>query len=138
MCLLLLLVTALSLSPDETNTGVIVDHVDVVELNHCHSKEGTLCFSQLIFRRWDPWRNTHSVIDYRVLSSHRPIRNTLSIRRIGNDGYECSWMEYRCLRKVITRSFRETRTKYDPEREDRKELPMDRRVGLTKEPPRFQ
>ena len=100
----------------------VVNVVDIIELNHKYDDNGKLTFSQLIFWRWDVVDRMFHVASWRMVDEHH------YVRRQGM-GFEDREVRDLLHGVVITRahSYRETWTHYDPELEDKKLFPDDRR-----------
>lgn len=107
--------------------GTIDDYVDVLELNRYYDEVGRLLHTQVIGWSFDEghdksrlnvvfWRLAKVVSDYPVPQGSY---------------YVTTYRDGDAMRKVYGRSYRETWTQYDPEMEDRNNLPMNQRRGLT-------
>ena len=49
----------------------IVDHVDLIEVNHFYANDGSLRFDQIIFWDWNGRRSRFEVVDWRMLKRVR-------------------------------------------------------------------
>jgi len=131
------------------------DVVDVIEVNHVLDGNGSLVFDQVIFWRWRPLESHYRVVGWRMLRNVReepPIKqmraepkcwkppkwkggHATPIRRHDRGGWWLSqWRDEkdRVFREVAAPMYRETWTLHDPEVDDRKWLPDNRREGLAK------
>lgn len=137
----------------------VVDHVDMVELNHFYqTSDGSHVFDQLIWYSWNIDQHRYDVIDWRLL---RGVRYEVTAKQKENhrlgigpdpcppvgkwkgghatpvmrDGrYVSQWQDdkTRTYRRVIATTMRETWTIYDPELAARELLPQMQRRGLSK------
>jgi hypothetical protein len=96
-----------------------VPRVDVVELNTYGNGQ-----RQVIVRQWQrlPVGSSHYVSDWRAIDKDEKPK----VLRLGS-GYAVSFDSHGTRYEVLTRSYRETITKQDPELAERKILPEDRR-----------
>ena len=114
MCLIFyLLLSIVTVGPTP-----IVDHVDMVELNHRYGLDGELLFDQVIWYDWNQDEERFDIVDFRVIENEEaePLRKGLVwISDWLDEGRYCSskvtW------RRVFASSYRETWTDYDPEQE---------------------
>jgi hypothetical protein len=122
-----LLLAALMLTPPEEQTGVVVDAVDMVEVNHFYDDHGELVFDQLIFYDWCERANRFQVRAWRLLkaTAQRPQRNW------NGGGFVIVWHDGDLLRRVEAQVFRETWTQHDPEMDERSILAKEKRRELT-------
>lgn len=97
-----------------------VQHCDVIELNHVHNREGSVTFQQIIYWRWESDDRLH-VCAWRVVTGDYVVRNL-------SGSYTDMWSKGGILYKVRGKSFRRTRTMYDPEILDRQQWAVERRV----------
>ena len=112
------------------NDPILYDSVDVIELNHCYSEEGEKRFTQVIF--WG-LRNSYPGGEYVVVDWRMDKKQQLYPRKNHKDQYYyLVWLDENYWRNVKSISFKETWTQYDPEVENRKIHPVDRRRGLKK------
>jgi len=109
---------------------VATDRADIIELNHFFDENGKLVFHQVIFWRWWDEKGEFHVVAWRFVKSPgiEPVRDWP--RR----GYVSIWIDGNVLRRVRSRSSRETWTQYDPEVHDRQFLSQNRRRGLASRP----
>lgn len=103
----------------------VQETVDVIELNHFYDDEGRHVFDQVIFYRWNGFRD--DVVDWRpVKSAARPHRR--------GAGWEYLWFDETVgndvPRQVRAGSYRETWTQFDPEIAEREQLPKELRTLL--------
>lgn len=121
---------AFTLSPADE---VTVDEVDLVEVNHFYDDQGRLVFDQVIYYDWSPVHSRYQVRDWRLLKS--PTQIPLRDWRAG--GYVSEWEDFKQrngLRRVKTKSVRETWTQHDPELVEREFLAQEKRAELTRIP----
>lgn len=121
---------ALALSPAEE---VTVDQVDLVEINHFYDDQGRLVFDQVIYYDWSADHNRYQVRDWRLLKTPTQI----PLRDWRDGGYVSEWEDFKQrngLRRVKSKSFRETWTQHDPELVEREFLPQEKRLELTRIP----
>ena len=127
-----LLACAISTVPVEP---IASESVDLIEVNHFYDENGKLVFDQVIFYRWSsagrdyegrtlPER--YNVIAWRLIK--KP--SQLPKKRWRSGRYECVWYDQELLRRVSAPAIRETWLQYDPELEERKNFPKERRSGL--------
>ncbi len=122
--------TALTLSPADE---VTVDQVDLVEINHFYDDQGRLVFDQLIYYDWSSVQHRYQVRDWRLLKT--PTQVPLRDWRTGC--YVSEWEDFKQrngLRRVKSKSVRETWTQYDPELVEREFLAQEKRAELTRIP----
>lgn len=122
---------AFSLSPADE---VTVDEVDLVEVNHFYDDQGRLVFDQIIYYDWSPVHNRYQVRDWRLLKTPTQI----PLRDWREGGYVSEWEDFKQrngLRRVKSKSVRETWTQHDPELVEREFLPQEKRAELTRIPP---
>ncbi len=98
--------------------GTQTIHVDAIERNVVINRDGQKTIDQYILKRWH--KNKFQIAQWWLANGRDRVRN--------NDGtYEIrayrGMVEYR----IVTRSYRETTTSYDPELRDRDKLPIDQR-----------
>jgi hypothetical protein len=99
-------------------------HVDRIELNHYHDAQCQPVFSQLIFYTWSSQRKRFDVNEWRLCKSE----SMVPVKQRGK--YFMRWHDDGIMREVVTGSFRETWTQYDPETLERDMLPQDQRVAV--------
>ena len=104
----------------------LVDHVDLIELNHFYDDNGRLVLDQLIYYDWSYEDNRFQVRAWRLFKkdSQLPVYNSL------DKNYAARWYDGQILRKVYAKHFRETWTYYDPELTEREFLGKDKRREL--------
>ena len=112
------------------NDPILHDSVDVIEVNHCYSEAGEERFTQVIFWRW---QNSYPdgryvVVDWRMIKE----KQLLPRRDHRKKCYYLIWWDQNFWRSVKSISFKETWTQYDPEVDNRKLHPVERRRGLHK------
>lgn len=111
------------------------DRVEVVEINHFHDENMRLVYDQIIYYDWNPADGRYDVVDWRFIKSpgQIPVRDRRSC------GFVSIWHDFKehdVLRKVLSRSIRETWTNYDPEQRESELRPAANRRGL-RGPPGF-
>lgn len=123
----LLLTVVISMVPVDS---VVRDTVDLIEVNHVYDDRGRLVLQQVIFWDWHADRGRFHVVAWRML------RETGQIPRRDwqQDDYFCLWYDGDVLREVRAPSRSETWTQFDPELDDRQELPRSLRRKLSGEP----
>lgn len=102
--------------------------VDVTEINHKYSNDGTLTFTQVIYWDYYPCCGTHHVVAWRMYKSIQQYPRHHAHPTYPYISY-CSYHQTH----IISRSKRETWTQYDPEIDDRRKLPEHQRRGLRKQ-----
>ena len=107
--------------------SVNIDHVDGIEFNHYIDENGKKIIDQIIFWEWDYYLNTFVVVDWRQYKLRHP-----RPRRVEHGEYLIEWMDRDKYRRVYSRIYSETWTRYDPEVMNRKILPPIRRRLLSK------
>jgi hypothetical protein len=132
---LCLCVFALS-SSKGTNTAE--EYVDLIELNHFYDHQGRHVYDQVIFYEHSPETGRFQVrawclIEDRDNLSRRPVKNVETHR------YQVDWFDndQRLVRKITSRSFRESWTQIDPERANKIILEERSRIALVQNPKKF-
>jgi hypothetical protein len=133
---LCLCVFALS-SSKGTNTAE--EYVDLIELNHFYDHQGRHVYDQVIFYEQPPETGRFQVrawclIEDRDNLSRRPVKN------VETQLVQVDWFDndQRLVRKITSRSFRESWTQIDPERANKKILEERSRIALVQNPKKFQ
>lgn len=116
-------VSAVSVS----DSSVVKDTVDLVEVNHYHDARGEHVFDQLIFYDWSSQTRRFQVRAWRLIKSD----NQLPRRDFRQRNWLVRWHDDGVLREVTAASRRETWTQYDPELIERDNLPQDQRLDLS-------
>jgi hypothetical protein len=103
--------------------------VDLIELNHHYDKCGKKSYDQVIFYEWSAQYRRFHVIAWCLIEEDDP---RLPVRMPGSDHYVVRWPQRECgsTRKVTSPLFRETWSKVDPERENKKLLDEKYRLSL--------
>ena len=132
---LCLCVFALS-SSKGTNTAE--EYVDLIELNHFYDYQGRHVYDQVIFYEQPPETGRFQVrawclIEDRDNLSRRPVKNA-ETQLVQVDWFD---NDQRLLRKITSRSFRESWTQIDPERANKKVLEERSRIALVQNPKKF-
>lgn len=104
-------------------------YVDVIERNYYYG--GTdindLTFEQMIFWEWNKFDERFNVLAWRMSDEFEIVRYDWDKRLWRLSFYDT---KCHCWRVVYSLSYRETKTTYDPEVEDRKWLSQEYRRGL--------
>ena len=115
-----------------------VSRVDMIELNHCHDEHGSFSFDQLIFWDWhkgefrcEGWRMAYGCRD-KTDEEHRKAwrKKAWDYQNYPGKFVYQPWLPRRVRgrwimkdpkeeRQIESRYFRETWTRYDPERKNR-------------------
>ena len=132
---LCLCVFALS-SSKGTNTAE--EYVDLIELNHFYDHQGRHVYDQVIFYEQSPETGRFQVrawclIEDRDNLSRRPMKN-VETQLVQVDWFD---KDQRLVRKITSRSFRESWTQIDPERANKKILEERSRIALVQNPKKF-
>lgn len=132
---LCLCVFALS-SSKGTNTAE--EYVDLIELNHFYDHQGRHVYDQVIFYEQSPETGRFQVrawclIEDRDNLSRRPVKN-VETQLVQVDWFD---KDQRLVRKITSRSFRESWTQIDPERANKKILEERSRIALVQNPKKF-
>ena len=104
-----------------------------MEVNHFYDDQGRLVFDQVIYYNWCPVRNRYQVRDWRLLKTPTQV----PLRDWRDGGYVSEWEDFKQrngLRRVKSKSVRETWTQHDPELVEREFLPQEKREELTRIP----
>ncbi len=109
-----------------SDSGVVHQRVDLIELNHFIDDSGRHVFDQLIFYDWSAEHGRYHVRAWRLVKSPQQ----LPTRSWNPRCYRCVWHDDGVLREVWAPIFRETWSQTDPERENRKVWSEDRRPDL--------
>lgn len=109
---------------------VVVDHVDLVEVNHFYDEQGKRVFDQVIFYEWCGAEGRYNVRAWRLLKTHEQV----PLKDWKRGDYVAVWHDGETLREVRSRSIRETWTQYDPELVEREFLPKEQRKELSRTP----
>lgn len=97
------------------------ESVEMVELNHHHDYQtGKHSYDQIIFYEWSHDYTRYHVIAWGIVEKpeHFPTKDPR--------GYKCDFKGY----TVYATSFRESWTVVDPERQNKKLFPDERRLGF--------
>jgi hypothetical protein len=107
---------------------VVVDHVDLVEVNHFYDEHGKRVFDQVIFYDWCADAGRYNVRAWRLLKT----QDQVPLKNWQRGDYAAVWHDGDILREVRSRSIRETWTQYDPELVEREFLPKEQRRELSR------
>lgn len=124
----LIVSAALGLVP---HAAVPTDQADVIELNHFYDQEGRKVFDQVIFWGWYGDDGAFHVLAWRLWKSPAQTPEFDWTRR----SWLTLWQDGPQLRQVRATTFHESWTQFDPEAEDRPQLPPPERRGLSFEFP---
>lgn len=119
-CLVLLLC---SIIPQDF---VVRESVDLVETNHFYDEHGRLVFDQVIFYDWSAGDSRYNVRAWRLVKNPAQLPQ----RDWKDGGYSAMWQDGEQIRRIHSKSIRETWTQYDPELVEREYLPKERRREL--------
>ena len=116
--------------------GHVLEHVDLIELNHFYDQKGAFLYDQVIFYERSPATGRFQVrawclVEDRELHNRRPIKNE------STGVYQVDWYDsdQRLQRKITSRLYRESWTQIDPERHDKKLHDERLRITLSKRQP---
>lgn len=114
---------------DDRPQDITTDRVDVIEMNDYATKDLETglpknVFFQVIFWEWNHRHSRYQVVAWRLFKDDMP-----TPRKIGGK-WVMVWLDGNHFRKVTATSYCKTKTWFDPELEDRKILPKERRRGL--------
>lgn len=124
----LFLLALLGLSPTD---HALCDRVDLIEVNHYHDDEAKLVFTQIIFFDWCDYTLRFQVRDWRLLKQKAQYPQL----DYATGEYVAEWHDEKTrgvLREVRAKMLRETWTWWDPELDERANLPPEQRRELTK------
>ncbi|RCS52767.1 hypothetical protein DTL42_07995 [Bremerella cremea] len=120
----ILSMASLGASPAETD---LVDHVDLIEINHLYDLQGRHVIDQLIFYQWESASQRFQVRAWRLLKTD----DQLPRKSWNQDKFICHWRDLNVYRKVYADNVRETWTTSDPEVLERNMLPIEKRSELS-------
>ena len=107
---------------------VVIDHVDLVEVNHFYDEHGKRVFDQVIYYDWCAEAGRYNVRAWRLLKT----QDQVPLKNWQRGDYVAVWHDGEILREVRSRSIRETWTQYDPELVEREFLPKEQRRELSR------
>ena len=133
----LLLPLVLMASGPSGGSTVLRDSVDLIELNHFYDDLGRHAYDQVIFYEWSAEYCRYHVITW-CLVEDDPSR--LPVQLPGGHETMVRWYDRDAKRHRDVRSplFRETWTRTDPERENKKLLEEKDRISLLRAPSRLR
>lgn len=106
----------------------VYDRVDIIELNHLHSKDWEHIMDQIIYWEW-----VHNEGEYRVVDWRKKKTENYRPHEDFNTGlFVAVFEDNQIIRRIESVSFMETETNYDPEVLDRDHLPTSKRRLLKK------
>lgn len=111
---MILLLLLMGVGQEHTPT----EYADVIEVNNYYDENHSLRFRQIIYWRWQK--------DQLHVAHWRLYNNAPSVYRYRNTWVDTYSFEGKLV-QVKAKSFRETHTDYDPEREDQKTFPPENR-----------
>ncbi len=109
-----------------SQSPVVREQVDLIEVNHFHDDTARLVLDQVIFYQWSATQRRFVVRAWRMIRHPHQLPHQVP----NGDGYECLWRDDQVMRCVTAPVMRETWTQIDPERANRQYLPQDERVDL--------
>jgi hypothetical protein len=119
-----ILFAALAMLPQPS--GVVVERVDRIEINHCFNEAAVHQYDQIIVWHW--YGDDYHVRDWAIL------KDGATCQPDGNGGAWALFPDRRFFRprlhSVSARAYCETWTCFDPEAIDREALPESKRVLL--------
>ena len=97
--------------------------VDVAEINHVCDPQGNIRFSQIILWRWQKWpKPNHYVSEFFIVTDQEILIEEKNSRR------QITFYKGLVIYQASARTLKFTRTKHDPEMDDRKKLSMHDRT----------
>lgn len=116
----------LAVSGGDSRSTAVVDHVDLVEINHFCDEYGRAILHQMIFYDWCEESGRYQVRDW------QPLRKSYQYPSHDwrKDCYTAVWYDKGVKRVVEADLVRETWTQYDPELIERNYRSPDDRTGL--------
>jgi hypothetical protein len=96
----------------------IVEHTDMVEVNHFHNIQGDPAFTQVIFWKW-----YHDKAEYHV-------RSWTMHEKLSISGKTVSFFDGQSHRKITSAHFKESWSQSDPERADKEHVAETERIRL--------
>lgn len=102
----------------------IEENVDLIELNHFYDKKGLWLYDQTIFWTIDPNTGKMHVRSWLLIDHHKKISKTNNIFIVR---YVDDKNTYRIIKSI---NFKESRTQFDPERENKEICPESLRIKL--------
>lgn len=117
------LLLLIAIVPHET---IASERVDLIEVNHFFDGCGRQAFDQAIFWDWCPGDCRFHVRDWRMLK--KPSQCPRFDH--GTEDAFMLWQDGEVLREVRANNYRESWTQHDPELDERRIIPQERRRGL--------
>ena len=113
--------------------GIAEEHIDMIELNHYYDLKGRIVFDQIIF--WEKWPSNGK---YHVRAwcladdNSNKFENRRPIYDYQTDLWVVNWndTDAELRRKLTTSVYKESWTKTDPERDDKKHHNESNRIKL--------
>ncbi len=114
-------------------SSVLRESVDLIELNHFYDDLGRHTYDQVIFYEWSPEFSRYHVIAWCLVEDDQ---TRLPTRLPGSGEAQVRWFDrdIKRYREVRSKLFRETWSRVDPERDNKKVLEEKYRVSLLKVP----
>lgn len=131
---LLLLLLLIASGPTD---GPLRESVDLIELNHFYDDLGRHAYDQVIFYEWSEEYCRYHVIAWCLVEDDQ---GRLPVRLPGSGYFLVRWFDHdvRRHREVRSKLYRETWTRSDPERENKRLLEEKFRLTLLKVPNRLR
>lgn len=126
---LAVLATSTAKALDAVRPIPVVDHVDLIELNHYYDGDGKLVLTQWVFWSWEPSEADMVVVDWRLAKGPWEAH-----WHAESEEWRLILWDNETLRSVRARgrgAFMESWTQFDPELTAREKRPHDQRRKLT-------
>ncbi len=113
----------------------LTERVDLIELNHFYDDLGRNMYDQVIFYEWSPDYRRYHVIAWCLVENDL---GRMPSKVVGSDDYVVRWhdRDSKVRREVRSNLYRETWTRVDPERANKKLLDEKLRTSLIRVPQR--
>jgi hypothetical protein len=131
----LLLALALVTSNSGSRSRDLTERVDLIELNHFYDELGRNMYDQVIFYEWSPDYRRFHVIAWCLVENDL---SRMPTKVAGSDDYVVRWhdRDAKTRREVRASLYRETWSRIDPERANKKLLDEKLRTSLIRVPQR--
>lgn len=124
----LLLLLALATIPF-SEIDIVKDRVETIEVNHVYDARGNHVFDQTIF--WETrifrGKTVKTIKAWRLIKE----QSQIPIKDHKTGEYKTFWKDGGVMREVVSDTFRESWTQYDPELFERENVPRHLRTELT-------
>jgi len=132
---MLVLVLLSLIASGERSIDIVTETVDLIELNHVYDPKGHLIFDQVVFYERNPKTGRFQVRGWCMVEDNDVI-NRRPVRNHSNGLYLVDWLDKDCNvhRRITSRTYRESWTQDDVEREDKKVHPERLRIGFVRRP----